>query len=128
MTETEKLKLFVIWKQLINMSASEIIDFATSPVGKAAGLSRPEAKAKGIRSGRDSAVMLVRMIPKGRGFVQAMENWTPAEWRWAKAQVSFIRRMLGMRKRIKGNPFYRNGSPTRWMAALMIWGHNPMKD
>jgi len=128
MTDQEKLKIYVAWKQLINMSASEIIDFATSPAGKSAGLSPAEAQRKGIRSGRDSAIALVRMLPKGRGFIQAMENWTPSEWRWAKAQVSFIRRMLGMRKRIKGNPFYRNGSPTRWLASLMIWGHNPMKD
>lgn len=127
MTENEKLKTFIAWKDLINMSAEQLIRFATSDIGRAAGLSRPEAKKQGIKSGRDSAIALIRMIPKGRGFVQAMENWTPAEWRWAKRQISFIKRMRGMAKRIKGNPFYRNGTPTRWLASLMIWGHDPRR-
>jgi len=127
MTYSEKLKLYQTWKHLINMSAGEIIDWATSDYGKAAGISRSEAKEKGIRSGRDSALALVRMLPKGRGFVSAFENWSPAEWRWAKAQVGFIRRMLGMRKRITGNPYIKDGKPTRWLSALMLWGHDPRK-
>jgi len=127
MTYSEKLKLYQVWKQLINMSAGEIIDWATSDYGKAAGISRSEAKEKGIRSGRDSALALVRMLPKGRGFVSAFENWSPAEWRWAKAQVGFIKRMLGMRKRITGNPYIKDGKPTRWLSALRLWGHDPRK-
>lgn len=109
------------------MSATEILNFATSIEGKAAGLSRAEAVKKGIRSGRDSALALIRMIPKGRGVVAALENWTPTEWRWAKAQVSFITRMLGMRKRMTGDAFYRKGKMTRWLTSLLIWGHDPRK-
>jgi len=127
MTAEEKQDLYRIWKSLINMSATEILDFATSPEGKAAGLPRKEAAEKGIRSGRDSALALIRMIPKGRGLAAALENWTPSEWRWAKAQVSFIRRMLGMRKRMVQNPFFRNGKMTRWLSSLLIWGHDPRK-
>jgi len=127
MTQEEKMEIYRIWKQLINMSATEILEFATSPEGKAAGLSRKEAAEKGIRSGRDSALALIRMIPKGRGLVAALENWTPAEWRWAKAQVSFIRRMLGMKKRIAQNPYFRGGKMTRWLSSLLIWGHDPRK-
>lgn len=127
MTIPEKIALYQEWKKLINMSPTEILEFATSPEGKAAGLSRKEAQEKGIRSGRDSAIMLIRMIPKGRGTIAALDNWTPAEWRWAHAQVKFIKRMLGMRKRIKGDPYFRSGSITRWLSSLLIWGHDPRK-
>ena len=127
MTLDEKISLYHTWKPLINMSATEILEFATSPEGKAAGLSRKEAAAREIRSGRDSALALIRMLPKGRGLVSALENWTPSEWRWAKAQVSFIRRMIGMRKRMKGDPYFRNGRMTRWLSSLLIWGHDPRK-
>jgi hypothetical protein len=127
MTQQEKMSVYKTWKELVNMSATEILEFATSPEGKAAGLPKAEAQKKGIRSGRDSALALIRMIPKGRGLVAALENWTPAEWRWAKAQVSFIKRMRGMRSRMVGNPFERNGSKTRWLSSLLIWGHDPRK-
>ena len=127
MTQEDKMEIYRLWKQLINMSATEILEFATSPEGKSAGLSRRESAKTGIRSGRDSAVALIRMIPKGRGLVAALENWTPAEWRWAKAQVSFIRRMIGMKKRMKGDPYFRNGRMTRWLSSLLIWGHDPRK-
>jgi len=127
MTQEEKMDVYRDWKPLINMSVTEILNFATSPEGKSAGLSRKAAAEKGIKSGRESALALIRMIPKGRGMITALEYWTPSDWRWAKRQISFIRRMLGMRKRITGNPFYKEGKMTRWLAALMIWGHDPRK-
>jgi len=127
MDQEKKFQIYQEWKRLVNMSATEILDFATSPTGKAAGLSPDKAQEKGIRSGRDSALALIRMIPKGRGIVAALENWSPAEWRWAAAQVSFIKRMKGMRKRIQGNPYFKNGKMTRWLSSLLIWGHDPRK-
>ena len=127
MTQEEKMSLYREWKPLVNMSVTEILNFATSPEGRTAGLTRRAAAQKNIKSGRDSALALIRMIPKGRGMITALEYWTPSDWRWAKRQVSFIRRMLGMRKRIQGNPYFKEGRMTRWLAALMIWGHDPRK-
>jgi len=49
MTENEKLQTFIAWKDLINMSAEQLIRLATSDIGRAAGLSRPEAKKQGIK-------------------------------------------------------------------------------
>jgi hypothetical protein len=37
MTQEEKMSIYKTWKELINMSSAEVLDFATSPEGKAAG-------------------------------------------------------------------------------------------
>ncbi len=42
-------------------------------------------------------------------------------WRWAKKQISFIKRMSGMR----GSLYNNKGEKTRKHTALLIWGHNP---
>ena len=53
MTQEEKMDVYRAWKPLVNMSVTEILNFATSPEGKSAGLSRKEAAEKGIKSGRE---------------------------------------------------------------------------
>lgn len=105
------------WKRLINMSASELRRFAASAEGKQAGLSRSEASAQGIRSGRDSAQAIIRMKDKG------VEKWTDSDWQWARRQVAFVKRMSGNKGPLRDD----DGRPTRKLLALKIWGHDPEK-
>lgn len=111
--QTEKYKK---WKQLVNMSASELEKFYDSEDGKQAGLSRSDAKEKGIKSGRDSALWIIKMkrLPK--------EQWTSEMWKWCGRQISFISRMKG-----NAGPLYKDGKKTRKHLSLLIWGHNPEK-
>lgn len=105
------------WKNLVNMSKSELEKFYESKEGKEAGLSSSEAKEQGISSGRESARWIMKMkdTPKS--------EWTPAMWKWANKQISFISRMSGM----KGDLYDDNGNKTRKHTSLLIWGHNPKK-
>jgi hypothetical protein len=105
------------WKKLVNMSASELKSFYNSEEGKKAGLSRKQASDAGIKSGRDSALAIIRMKQKNP------EKWTESDWKWAKRQISFISRMKGA----KGPLFDDKGQKTRKHLALLIWGHNPKK-
>jgi GNAT superfamily N-acetyltransferase len=105
------------WKNLVNMSKSELEKFYNSVEGKEAGLSPEEAKSQGIDSGRESARWIMKMkdTPKS--------EWSSDMWRWAKKQISFISRMSGM----KGDLYDDKGSKTRKHTSLLIWGHNPEK-
>jgi GNAT superfamily N-acetyltransferase len=105
------------WKNLVNMSKSELEKFYNSEDGKNAGLSSSEAKSQGIDSGRESARWIMKMkdTPKS--------EWSSDMWRWAKKQISFISRMSGM----KGDLYDDKGSKTRKHTSLLIWGHNPEK-
>ena len=120
-------KVWEKWRKLINMSAKEIEDFYNSDDGKDAGMKKGDADKAGIDSGRESARMLMKMIPIGSSFSQAEKNWTPTMWRWCRKQNSFNSRMKGMRSRIHGNPFEKNGKKTRWLKSMLIWGHDPRK-
>ena len=105
------------WKNLVNMSKSELEKFYNSQEGKDAGLSTSEASEQGISSGRESARWIMKMkdTPKS--------EWTPAMWKWANKQISFISRMSGM----KGDLYDDKGNKTRKHTSLLIWGHNPKK-
>jgi hypothetical protein len=120
-------KTWKSWRKLINMSLKELKDFYDSPDGKDAGMKQKDANAAGIDSGRESARWLMKMIPHGDSYKQAEENWTPTMWKWCRKQISFNSRMRGMRKRMVGNPFERDGKMTRWLKSLLIWGHDPRK-
>lgn len=114
----EKLKeKYKKWKQLINMSPSEIQSFLDSMEGKSAGLSRKEASKEGITSGRDSARAIIRMLKT------PFEDWTSNDLKWMNKQISFISRMLGVKGALKDS----DGKPTRKLLALKVWGHNPLK-
>lgn len=110
-------KLYKKWKTLVNMSASELEAFMKTDEGKAAGLSKAEAKEKGIKSGQESAEWILKMKKTKR------EDWTPEMWDWAKRQVSFNSRMIGN----KGPLYDDKGNKTRKHTSLLIWGHNPEK-
>jgi hypothetical protein len=115
---TDELKeKYKKWKDLINMSPSQIQSFLDSEDGKVAGLSRGEASNLGISSGRDSARAIIRMLEKKR------EEWTTADIKWMNKQISFISRMSG-----NPGPLYdKNGKKTRKHLSLLVWGHNPAK-
>lgn len=110
------------WKKLINMSANEIQKFLDSDEGKEAGLSRKESATAGasggkIKSGRDSARAIIRMLGK------KVEDWDSNDWEWSGRQVGFISRM-------KSNPgplYDEKGRKTRKLLSLLVWGHDPRK-
>lgn len=114
-------ELWRTWRGLINLTPTEIRYFLEEFPD--AGLSRSEASEQGVKSGRDSARALLRMIPSGgRSYAQAERNWTRTDWQWARRQVSFIRRMLGN----EGPLWSRWGDePTPKLQSLWIWGHDP---
>ena len=109
-------RLLAEWRVLVNMTPRELRHFLVQ-YGHVAGLSRAEAAAQGIKSGRDSASWILRM----KGTHPA--DWTPTMWDWAQRQVSFIRRMRG----VPGAFYKADGSPTRKLLALLLWGHDPEK-
>lgn len=121
--ERRKKELHGRWRELVNMSVSQLERFLDSDGGRVAGLSREEASRAGIGRGRDSARALIRMIPKGRGFESAMQNWSAEDWRWAGRQVNFISRMRGN----SGSLTDEKGKPSRKLLSLLVWGHDPRK-
>ena len=123
---TPSFRIWSNWKSWINMSASEIKKFLDSNQGKEAGLSRKEAKKEGgIKTGRDSARALLRMIPSGGSWESALNNWTPNDWEWARRQVSFNSRMSGMKPTTRDPYYEKDGEYTDWMKSMLIWGHDP---
>jgi 3'-phosphoadenosine 5'-phosphosulfate sulfotransferase (PAPS reductase)/FAD synthetase len=116
-TESDKDKIYKEWKSLVNMSLKEIRDFYNSEEGEEAGLSRSEADELGIDYGRESArwIMNMKQTPE--------HEWTDKYWKWAKKQISFIKRMRGN----KGDLYDEKGNKTRKHTSLLIWGHDPNK-
>jgi hypothetical protein len=115
--EVGNKQTYAKWKGLVNMSKSELKEFYDSKEGKEAGLKAYEAKAQGIDSGRESARWIYKMKST------PVAEWTPAMWKWANKQISFISRMKG----VKGDLYDSKGNKTRKHTALLIWGHNPEK-
>lgn len=113
----DKKEIFKKWRSLVNMSKTELERFYNSEEGKEAGLSAGEAKSAGIDSGRESARWIMKMKDT------PVSEWTPAMWKWAKKQISFISRMRGN----KGSLYDDKGRKTRKHTSLLIWGHNPKK-
>ena len=114
---TEKQKLYREWKNLVNMSVSELKAFYDSKEGQEAGLSAKEAREQGIDRGRTSARWVMKMLDTD------VAKWTPEMWKWCKKQISFIKRMRGNR----GDLYEADGSKTPKHTSLLIWGHNPEK-
>lgn len=113
-TFADQQQLYQDWRTLVNLRPVELRKFLAE-YGHVAGLSRSEAAAQGIKSGRESATWILRMK------ATRPSNWTPTMWEWAKRQVAFIRRMRGNR----GPLYHDDGTPTRKLLALLLWGHDP---
>ena len=114
---TDKKEIYKKWKELVNMSYSELKDFYESKEGKEAGLTKNEAREQGIHSGRESAEWIMKMKKSPNS------EWTLPMWEWAKRQISFVGRMSGM----KGDLYDDKGNKTRKHTSLLIWGNNPEK-
>ena len=115
--EIDKNKIYKEWSELVNMSKSELEKFYNSEEGKKAGLKPSEAKKQGIDYGRESARWILKMkdTPKTK--------WSNDMWKWAKKQISFIKRMSG----VEGDLYNDKGEKTRKYLALLIWGNDPEK-
>jgi hypothetical protein len=133
--DRERRELLTAWRRLVNMSGEEIAAFL-SDFGDVAGMSRADAASAGIKSGRDNARALLRMLDKagaGRArevtYEAASRAWTPAEWRWAQRQAAYLRRALGQARAVEeraGSPWYTDrGRPTRLLLAVNLWGRKP---
>lgn len=109
-----KEDLYRDWQELINLTADEVESFLQTPEGKVAGLSREQARREGIGSGQESAKWIIRMKRT------PVEDWTWKMWDWAQRQVSFVKRMSGMK-----GPLFKDGKPTRKLLSLLVWGHAP---
>jgi len=126
----EKKDIRKRWRELVNMTATELQTFYDSDLGnKKAGLSREEAKEAGISSGRDSALAIIKMKQtpvkewhkrhsKDRGRDIMLDFW-----QWAQKQINFNTRHRGMR----GPYLDEKGRPTRKLLGLWIWGHDPWR-
>lgn len=116
-SDEEKESIYEEWKSLVNMSSDELKEFYDSEEGKIAGLSSEEANELGIDNGRKSARWILKMKSINHN------DWTPNMWKWAKKQISFIKRMSG----VDGDLYNENGKKTPKYLALLIWGNNPEK-
>ena len=116
LTQLEKKTIHRKWKNLVNMTYTQLKKYYDSRDGKSSGLTQAEADKLGIDSGRESAVWIMKM--KRTNF----RDWTPEMWRWAKKQISFISRMRGNQGELM-----LNGKRTPKLKSLLIWGHNPYK-
>ena len=118
------------WLELVNMTHTELKRFYDSDLGnKRAGLSRDEAKAEGISSGRDSALAIIKMKQT------PVKEWHKTRskdrargimldfWQWAQKQINFNTRHRAM----KGAYLDDKGRPKRKLLGLWIWGHDPWR-
>lgn len=118
------------WLELVNMTHTELQRFYDSDLGnKRAGLSRDEAKAEGISSGRDSALAIIKMKQT------PVKDWHKTRskdrargimldfWQWAQKQINFNTRHRAMR----GAYLDDKGRPKRKLLGLWIWGHDPWR-
>ena len=117
------------WLELVNMSHTELQRFYDSDLGnKRAGLSRDEAKAEGISSGRDSALAIIKMKQT------PVKEWHKTRskdrargimldfWQWAQKQINFNTRHRAMK-----GAYLDDKGVQRQIARLWIWGHDPWR-
>lgn len=119
--------VFAAWRDLVNLPTADLKAFLDY-YGTEAGLSRAEAHAAGIKSGRESARWILKMrqaLGGSKAYVVAETLWTPAMWQWARRQVNFNRRMRGARGKLYRQLASGDEVPTRKLLSLLVWGHDP---
>lgn len=118
-SQEEKDEIFSKWRELINMSPSELQEWAKNPDRLKASINRQEAKKEhgGIHSGYDSLHRIKRRINKKRS------EWTSEDYDNAAQENSFNSRMLG---NTPGAPVSETKS-SKWEISLRNWGHDPRK-
>lgn len=120
-------KIWKLWRSLINMTPKELQAFYDSPEAKGTGLTKEEQAKEDLKTAREACRMVMKMLPDSDTFEKTKEKWTPFMWYWARKHNSYISRMRGMRKKMVGDPFEKDGKPTKWMLSLKIWGNDPRK-
>jgi len=93
----ERRSVWKQWNDAINMSAFELMSVEKKPKKS-----------------------LLNMVRAGRTFRSALRQWNTGDWRRAEEQISFVKRMKGMK-----GPLYKNGQKTGTHLALLSGGHNP---
>jgi len=118
-SDKEKDQIYKRWKNLINMSPSELQDWARNPDRLRASISRQEAKKEhgGIHSGYDSLHRIKRRVLIKR------EEWDAEDYDNAAQENSFNSRMLG---NDPGDPV-PGTQRSKWEISLRNWGHDPRK-
>jgi hypothetical protein len=116
-SDTEKKEIFKKWKDLINMTESELKSWAKDDERLLASLNRQEAKENGkIQSGYDSLHRIKRRVKK------PFDEWTSEDFDNASQEIGFNSRMLGG---TPGDPVSKTKS--KWEISLKNWGHDPSK-
>jgi len=116
MSDEEKNDIYKTWKSLINMSKSALEAWAKNPDRLKASLNRAEAeKAGDIQSGYDSFHRIKRRISKPK------EKWTLQDYKNAKQENAFNKRMLGN----KPGEAVTGTKKSKWEISLLNWGHDP---
>jgi hypothetical protein len=68
-----------------------------------------------------------KMLEDSSSFEVSSQRWPADSWKICKEQVSYLTRMRSMRKRMVGNPFEKDGKPTKWLENMLAKGHDPRK-
>ena len=94
------------WRKLINMTVDEIAEFNSKS--------------------DESLETLIKMLAYDN-FEKAEAAWTSHMWKLCRKQTSSILKNRGMRKRLIGNPFEKDGKKTRWLKTCLMSGYDPRK-
>ncbi|MCH8517715.1 MAG: DUF3140 domain-containing protein [Cyclobacteriaceae bacterium] len=114
-SDEDKDRIFSEWREIINMTPSELDDWAEDDRRFEASLGR--GNEEGIQSGRDSLHRIKRRSRKKR------EDWTDNDYDNAAQEIGFNKRMLG---NDPGDPVGDTGM-SKWEISLRNWGHAPSK-
>ena len=87
--------------------------------------SKKKNKQKNKRNNKNNKKTKTKRQKKGKRQMKKTnkKDWNDSMWQWARRQISFIKRMKG----VKGDLHDKDGVKTRKHTALLIWGHNPEK-
>jgi hypothetical protein len=107
------------WKNLVNMSASQLKEYINSDDGKSSGMSRKDvakmrSKGSSIVRGYDSAKAIIRMKEK------RVKDWNKTDITWMYRQIGFLKRTIPQQ-----HNFLDHEGRTRYLKGLLIWGHSP---
>ena len=114
-SDEDKDRIFSEWREIINMTPSELDDWAEDDRRFEASLGR--GNEEGIQSGRDSLHRIRRRSRKKR------EDWSSDDYDNAAQEIGFNKRMLGNEP---GEPVGDTGM-SKWEISLRNWGHAPSK-
>ena len=95
------------WKKSVNMTAKEVKAFHESA---------------GVKD-----ETLHTMLSIGKTFLAAEKQWSPQMWRSAEKQILAISKLQETRKKLTGNPFFKDDAKTPWYQKMLMFGNDPRK-